>query len=279
VETEAATSTDPGKGYLTFAAHGTTDKQFYQGVFFRWGSLVGVSPVRTGVNTAFSIGTQDEPNTGTPIYVYDGTLGWIRTNLATAQNAYLWNTQQFSLGNNFDYIPAVTSGTAASVANYLASSGVHDPSTYKGDICKYLTDQNNGVPPGNWVMPTIADFGSAIRTAWTGTAPSNVAYWYRVPQSGGFTIDNTQTGTNFDGTYHGWDWGASYYGSDTVFPASGMRNYSTGSLGFTGYSGTYWSSSAADGTSAQHWRFETGNVSMPNTYRGYPFPVRCVLQH
>ncbi|MDR1526398.1 MAG: hypothetical protein LBS46_01855 [Dysgonamonadaceae bacterium] len=145
-------------------------------------------------------------------------------------------------------------------------------------MCKYLTDQNNGVPPGNWVMPTGADFTSASMSAWTGTAPSSGTYWYREPQNGGFTSDNTQTGTNTDGTYHGWDWGASYFGSTTVFPASGYRSNS-GGLRDTGNYGYYWSSSVTDNTFVYYFNFNSTGVITSNAGRGYAFSVRCVLQH
>jgi hypothetical protein len=282
VEMNAST----GAGYLTFAAPGTTDKQFYQGVFFRWGSLVGVSPVQTSSSDNFS-------TTATPIYVpvdnvNKGSITWKRTNLTAARSAYSWNTQQFFYSYyDFDYIPAVNTGTAPDPAdNYLASSGVHAPSSYKGDICKYLTGQPN-VPAGEWVMPTRNDFADIANTwttdIWT-TIPSTGDYWYRKPQSGGFTPNNAQTGTNSDGTYHGWDWGASYCNSTTVFPASGARGPDAGVLhnNRTGINGDYWSSSAHHVYTDYSYSFffnSDGVIPDSTPYRGAASSVRCVLQH
>jgi hypothetical protein len=199
---------------LTFAAPGTDDKQYYQGVFFRWGSLVGISPVGD-----FDAGT-------TPIYVPTSsgeTVTWTKTNLTTAQSAsysYYFSTPHTDYTSyKFDYIPYVNTGEVS----LGTTSPTYDPGAFKGDICRYLTETGDA-PDGNWVMPTLADFESASRSNWTGSVP-NSTYWYRQPQSGSFlTSANNALTTGYPaGTYHAWTWGASYCNTATVLPASGYR--------------------------------------------------------
>jgi hypothetical protein len=266
-----------GAGYLTFSSPGATDKQFYQGVFFKWGSLVGISPVQTNNADAFVLGTNPiNTNPYTPIYVpylssgtdhnNKGAIRWKETNATTSgYNAY-------------DEIPYVnTDGANNPSVNHLASSGVHDPSVSKGDICKYLTGQPN-TPAGDWVMPTAADFTSAT-SAWTGSIPADHSYWRLYDPYNHFPSlpNNAQTGDKSAGNYNGWDWGVSYC-DVTVFPASGYRTYDNGMLINTGNYGNYWTSSVSTNT-AYYMFFGSYGIYMSNYYREYAWSVRCVLQH
>jgi hypothetical protein len=157
--------------------------------------------------------------------------------------------------------------------------GTTSAAAFKGDICRYLSGQP-GIPDGDWVMPTLADFYSASRSNWTGIVP-NSTYWYRQPQSGGFLIpaDNALTAAYPDGAYHGWNWGASYSQNGTVLPASGYRNFNDGTLGNTGNIGRYWSSRVSNASFATYLDFFSSNVHTDSANRGFCFSVRCVLQH
>lgn len=281
------------EGYLTFAAPGTTDKQFYQGVFFRWGSLVGISPV------ASTSGDVNFSPTVDPIYVPiddndPSSIKWVRTTVTNAWQAYGWTDAPNSTPSTpyaFDSIPHVYNVSVNDpTTNYLASSGVHDPAHYKGDICKYLSGQPH-TPMGVWVMPTFNDFFLNIKqsdkTDWNVT-PTSSPYWRRVPQSGGFTHDyyGVETFGYPFGTYENWDWGMSYSGV-TIFPASGARLPHNGNLSSSNY-GDYWCSSAMR-INAVYW-YDTAtdtnflafdgyglypsNPSLP----GYGQSVRCLLQ-
>jgi hypothetical protein len=290
------------EGYLTFAEPpGTTDEWFYQGLFFRWGSLVGVSPTRTTTNTTtgdnFSISAT---YIYVPVHNNDKNLiTWKRMTVAAARAAYSWEKQfvQYSPSyGDFDYIPAVNtpaSGTRIGSNNYLtrdyddANPGGHNPAAYKGDICKYLTGQPH-IPIGNWEMPTAADFNSASAswgnfsnyyTSWVKYDPNN-----QFPES--VTGDNSLTFGHPGGDYKSWSWGASYCArssgvATTVLPASGYRYPYTGALMRTGGSGFYWSSSVINNLSSAYMQFVAfacyGAISDSN--RGSGMPVRCVMKH
>jgi hypothetical protein len=118
-------------GYLTFLTSGGSN---YQGVFFRWGSLVGNSPTGTTQNDIYIY----TPN------VNDGTWGMsILKNAPVPQSGWP---------------PA--DGTSTDLSeNYLYDHP--DFGNYCiGDICSYLTGKP-GTPAGDWRMPNAAEFGAA----------------------------------------------------------------------------------------------------------------------
>jgi hypothetical protein len=115
--------------HLTFADSNDDSKKYYQGVFFQWGSLTGISPIG-----AYSTSTITYPLAGEAV---------------TTSPAY-------------EDIPYVTTdpGTYDRTAKYLTET-VHDPSNGKGDICKYLTDQGYAPKGKKWRMPTSAESEAA----------------------------------------------------------------------------------------------------------------------
>jgi hypothetical protein len=136
---------DDANQRLTFLSETTLpwDGQGYQGVYFMWGSLVGISPAGG-----------DFDNSGTDLYVPSTPPLWLKQNAATGA----WGT----LAN----IPRVQSGSIVSIPwldnhtsrNYL--SEIHDTAqvNFRGDICRYLTGKS-GVPDGTWRMPNAREFG------------------------------------------------------------------------------------------------------------------------
>jgi len=134
---------DDNEQRLTFLPETTLpwEGQGYQGVYFMWGSLVGISPVGHFI-----------PN-GTELYV---------PNVAVSPTSSVWSTQSGTLAN----IPHVRSGSIVSTPwldnhtsrNYLVE--IHDTAyvNLRGDICKYLTGRD-GVPDGKWRMPNAREFG------------------------------------------------------------------------------------------------------------------------
>jgi uncharacterized protein (TIGR02145 family) len=269
---------DSATNRLTFAAPGTDANQYYQGVYFCWGSLVGISPVG-----AFATGTNGNSATGTPIYVppvSGGPINWTQTNVATAKTAYTypWNLTPSYGSNGYDNIPYVNNNDG----HLGTTAPTYNPGEFKGDICRYLTGQS-GIPAGNWVMPTYDDFYTIVTNTnnisgtWAGTAtPSSGTYWRK---AGGSITWSSKTSDSSAGTYHEWTWGASYCNTATVLPASGYRNTSSGALSNTGYGGNYWSSSTGNTSGAYYLSFYSSGVNTDNAGRGYGFTVRCVLQH
>jgi hypothetical protein len=165
---------DDAAQHLTFAPTSDNTKQGYQGVFFKWGSLIGISPALTA--GAGSGGTYF--STDMPIYVPD---------VSTHTSWSVGKVTDYALGGSgaddtYDEIPYTDPpGYIDRTINYLY--GISDAasySTYKGDICRYLTDYGYA-PPGNWRMPTdneLLDI-SGVTAAWSETSP--------VTQYGGWT--------------------------------------------------------------------------------------------
>jgi hypothetical protein len=103
---------------LTFDAEIKGDNQLYQGVFFKFGSLVGISPA----------GAQPEPSA---LYVPD------------ADTFAIEPVSRFTA-----YVGIPYTNTGDIVADY---------DNYKGDICRYISSKGYG-PAGNWVTPVISMF-------------------------------------------------------------------------------------------------------------------------
>ena len=228
-----------------------------QGVFFLWGSLIGVSPNGAhGDGYSASVLLYIPPSGGS----YNSGGSWIT-----------------KTGNDISYasIPYITDDGSpyGQTSTYLNDAGQNTSTTYaayKGDICQYLSKTN--AVSGSWRMPTakelnaggVADNGYV---AWTGsTAP-----W---ASFGGFGAEsgNVQGTTQFSsgGIY-------TVNGSSSRFPASGYRYYSTGTLLYVGQFGYCWSSSAYSGTFGFYLGFLSSYVYPAHyNYRQYGFPVRCV---
>ena len=154
---------DPVKEILTFDDNGDDrSHENYQGVFFKWGSLVATSPTDSWNNTDGefflnnpSLSTSDK-NLSKVIYVPN-------TNSSTNGG---WNPNIKS-NNRWANIPYVKDGfyntfpmtEEAHKRAYLLE--VHNPTKNIGDICKYITDQgwapraDEGI---KWRMPTSNDF-------------------------------------------------------------------------------------------------------------------------
>ncbi|MDR0938728.1 MAG: fibrobacter succinogenes major paralogous domain-containing protein, partial [Mediterranea sp.] len=127
----------------------TANSPYYQGVFFKCGSLVGISPVP--MNVAFGIST----------VVYSPT-----TNPTTGYNSgYEAGTVASGLWSDIPAIPDHLEG------DFLPRKAVRDGETgpWYGDICAYLT---NGV----WRMPTRKEMEYG-RQEFTGEEPDVEGWW------------------------------------------------------------------------------------------------------
>ena len=140
---------------LTFLPETTPPaQQGYQGVYFMWGSLVGISPVGTFNDYLTNLYM---PTSGT-----GGSDSW-RIVQAYNSNPGGW------VGSTMLQIPHVQTGTLYSPnwlddhssRNYLYKE-VHDDlnagGTFIGDICHLLT-QKGSAPNGSWRMPNARELG------------------------------------------------------------------------------------------------------------------------
>jgi hypothetical protein len=244
---------DATKGYLTFKPHGYKgEENNYQGVYFKWGSLVGVSPAG-----AWSDNT-------TPVYKYNGTA-WEKTTASS------WSA-----------VPYYSSGTDNQTKeNYFVDKNIQDNENGNntGDICRFLGDLNDGHAPAGYRLPKSSEFNPNGYAATASITWNNgIADIYtRVPLSGGYAAISNP---NDYGTTPFPD-GAQLYGA--FCPISGSRvgsgglyrvNTSTGDV-----RGCYWSGSIKSTTETYSLEFSS-SILYPgwsvSTYRDYALAIRCV---
>jgi hypothetical protein len=235
---------------LTFDDVDVKTNEHYQGVLFKWGSLIGISPVGSWNGNS------------TPIYA-PGPGG-----------DYIQSTAMLLLGSGS--VDAITSGSIeniASIANVtdLRTSGYlsflnldqANLTAFKGDVCAYLSGRP-GVPAGYWRMPTSAEFDCPT--------PFNSPGDYEIVNPFNFLNSGNADGTHYvPNGYH-----LTYApGKKAFFPASGYR-MNTGVISVFGYQGFYWSASPNNWDG--HNLFFDGTEVRPNDVanRTHSLPVRCV---
>jgi hypothetical protein len=198
------TSADGGK--LTFDGVGVTTHQSYQGVMFKWGSLVGISPVgESGVRTTVT------PRVYVPEFNSGSNSTW------TAINDY-------SSSREIPYISDGFSGTYLDpTATYLIDDERNTANNYvywnaqKGDICRYISENGYG-PGGNYRLPTAYELGVNVGTSTAVHFSYGTNGWTKVGAT--WTGNMSVAETYADGGFS-ISWGASHEG--VFFPASGNR--------------------------------------------------------
>jgi uncharacterized protein (TIGR02145 family) len=138
-----------GAGGMTFDQ---TDlgRTSIQGVFFLWGSLVGIRPQ---VHIATNSHILYIPNVSNK--TWDATKGY--------------NDSSLPWGMGWESIPEMNvMNSGSSSENYLYNHPAF--SDYKGDICSYLTE-------GSWRMPNLDEFGSTSKynRNYTSISPSTTS--------------------------------------------------------------------------------------------------------
>jgi hypothetical protein len=227
-----------GKSQLTFAGWNTpVEDQMRQGVFFKWGSLVGISPSWNNGLFGFS--------SAVPVYL-------------PTPDGSKWEQKAFSHWDDIQYIKKMFP--------FYGATGKHlynEPMTrFTGDICKAL--QGKGAPSGNWRMPTASEMGTKSGDTWS----ENVD-WEKVHGSDFSRWSNTQTDgqslVKSGGDFHG-----------VRFPASGYRD-GNGMLMLSGEGGYYWTSSGFSDSDGYCQMFSASKIhSYYNAPRQGAFPVRCI---
>jgi hypothetical protein len=237
---------------LTFDAHGSNDNTKYQGVYFKWGSLIGISPAQTSGSNEFSSGTAANQTSGTTIYLkVNGD--WVKTNVAYA------TSKGWISGSDWSDIP-YQDDEKINTTNLDAHSLLVNPDFehYKGDICNYINPAYRMLTRNELKALGIGDSGNGVYTGFTSSLITNQT------ADGKTALDQFGTFTGISGT--------TYY-----LPASGYRRGSSGALYYVGYSGDYWSGSASGGSRAYSLGFDS-SAGMSSTTRDHGLPVRCVLQ-
>jgi hypothetical protein len=262
---------------LTFDLEGNTQNQHYQGVFFRWGSLVGISPARTSRGNGFNVNVpvyQPDYNAAEP---HKSIWTCIDTTTYTA-----WTTTLSGVAVDTTEIPYLDDRpefhtTESDRANTYAIDAERNTATMylgmRGDICQYL---GQTIPAlYGYRLPTGKEF-----------SPYNGGDWDKVKdgwEKGDGFVSNSALGDKY-GTATFPDpvnnWGG--YAKNTnafnlTLPASGSRSSTSGGLLSIGNAGLYWTGSAYESTRARHLSFSNSSIS-PNgiTSRSTACPIRCV---
>ncbi|MDR0988759.1 MAG: hypothetical protein LBM06_04795 [Prevotellaceae bacterium] len=247
---------------------------YYQGLFFQWGSLVGIAPVKQNNSNPFS-------PTLSPLYVPDvsnlpGTKSpryYPTTAASTDYHATPWTGAG---GSNMSYLPYEsdlnTQQIGSVASSYLTTDRSNDTyyAQYKGDVCRYLTQ--TGAVKGQWRLPRAQEMQLFASPSPTGT---------------GTNISNSNL-TLEDGTYD-----LSAYRRFTIgiskFPASGFwygDNSGVSAVGECMYS---WTSSPTEtaaitdpkvdaGTRAYDFFCDPGyHAANANAEKIFGCTVRCVM--
>jgi len=227
-----------------------------QGVFFKWGALVGVSSNASSYDGA------------APIYVpsYNSTIPTSSSWLVQNGSQMGWNAIPYFTDN------LTVVGQTSTFLNDAAQNTDANYASLKGDICKYLS--RTGAVSGKWRMPTTHEYnpngvGDRVFVAWT----DNTAPWSMLGTFGAES-GNAQGTSLFSS-------GCTYLlgNSRSNFSSSGYRDYPNGLLSRTGFTGEYWTSSAYSGTEYSYY-FHFSDTLSPSFYnpRNYGFVIRCIQE-
>jgi hypothetical protein len=259
---------DADESCLTFDAPGASESdQRKQGVFFKWGSLVGISPA---LNTT---GESDYAKTyfdamQTVIYVptYNpgppASASWLAPTTADDQGWTDWAS--------IPYLGTTPFYWGAAAAYYLTENERNTPAYWSaktGDICRFISENNFGPNGDKYRMPTGYEYGTKS--------------YYSYDDADGWTytgVWNYETSSgNDEGTY---SLGTHIANNGHIFPASGRRRGDMdGQLENVGTVGANWSGSTADGIStASPWlSFSINTVAAGGALNhDWAIPVRCV---
>jgi hypothetical protein len=284
---------------LTFIpTDGTTDYEGYQGVFFQWGSLVGVSPAQNPDGETDAI--KNKFTDSIPIYVpydYPALPKWKKTEGRKVKDDpdIPAATDSWTLYGGYTYkntaaaatfIPYMdgsyareTEVTYGRTNTYVMDAALNRDTTYqgmRGDICQYLS--KTGAVAGNYRLPMSYEFGRGTTT------------WNDNPNADGWYTAGSSSTNNTLGNEHGTTIlikGTSPYNKryithslmgGVVLPATGFRG-GDGVLQYVGYSGDYWTGSAYSYNSGYSLDFNNTGTNSGGSWdhRHYANAVRCVV--
>jgi hypothetical protein len=270
-------STGTNTGYLTFDEYyengSTAPHKGYQGVFFKWGSLVGISPVG---DFGYTI----------PLYVpygYSSDPKWKKTNgNAIAADGTIPYASNWTAWGDIPYWDSGHGSPTEFYNTYMLDPERNNLAAYqglRGDICQYLSTKT-GVVSGDYRLPMPWEFGYSSYT--DGVAGYVHEGWSR---NGNFVA---QTSNKDDGTYNSASLSYAQNGTmgGVVFPTSGNRpSYVYQGAAFSathlGQNGFYWTCSSP--VNANNGRFfyfgeRMVHASGLGAEGNYPaVSVRCVM--
>jgi hypothetical protein len=296
---------DTAKKLTFIPADGNTNYQGYQGVHFKYGSLVGISPMGdfTGSTDIYVPIVKPVLNTSTWKATTGSAMAADNTDFPEVKNN--WDTWGENSAEPTDIPYLDPSHSAAGTVAFGRSNryaiddeqNVYDVyKDFRGDICQYL--YKTGAVSGDYRLPTSDEFGPATVTSWAASNPTvnaNADGW--IKGSGTFISNNNVGYTNgradllsnqqsatFDPNKNTHAATTVVYGSakhqtmtDVVFPTTGYRGRGDGKINNIGGNGVYWSGSANHALTGHYLHFYSSTISPASTgYRSYGLAVRCV---
>jgi hypothetical protein len=287
-------STGGNTGYLTFDTQ-DNGNQGYQGVFFRWGSLVGISPAQTPFNAYEGDAYSTDTPIYVPTYVEGGTSTWSRKigSTGASANPYgTWSATSSTGGRapagNIPFMDGSYNASPYGMYNTYVSDPARNTTlmydSLRGDICQYLGKTDAAL--NGFRLPKRDEFWAETRQDWSTTLATEDG-WIRGTLNSNFTEKNDagyESGkANLMNTYNGASqelgWGKNL-ATGVELPAGGYRNgTSSGRLYYVGSRGYHWSCSALDATFGWELYFintYVGNSITPGMNRSSAGPVRCI---
>jgi hypothetical protein len=239
----------------------------YQGVFFKWGSLVGVSP--------------EQQSSGSPYYVSTATLVYIPTYVEGGTSTWsipapspTWANIPY-LDDLYDATPYGTNNT------YASDSAQNTPAMYaglRGDICQYL-GKTDPVLSG-YRLPMRSEFWAETRQDWNTVTPTTDGWikgdgTFVSSPAAGYADGRADLLSSANGA--GMKLGSGInLATGVVLPAGGIRNSALYAVGERGY---HWSCSALNAIRGWELFFTeeaVGNLDSPGISRSSAAPVRCI---
>ncbi|MDR0540703.1 MAG: hypothetical protein LBH19_00665 [Dysgonamonadaceae bacterium] len=242
---------------LTFDEYSATpnpDNQKKQGVFFKWGSLIGISGAGTSTVSSWT----DWDKVSTPIFIPENptssSSSWVMMSALNAYYAQKWPL----LAAYWNDIPNVQNinGGSGTNSRYLTAMGTSRFAEYLGDICYFLNR--------NYRMPT----NDELKSYSSGYYYDNFAQNINIP-----THESGNTKIEF---------GLTLKANSIFFPASGCysayKNPGNGALSSIGYGCHYWTNTPMNSNNnPDSYVLEAGVIldRMPAD-RNNAFSVRCI---
>lgn len=235
---------DQERGHLTFEDVNTNTHQQYQGVYFKWGSLYGISP--SGAKYIEE----------TLLYKPDGGI---------VSGIPWFDIKHITDSESIQNLPP--SGKTPRDRAYLYEV-ITNEATGQGDICKYLTEKGWAPSGKKWRMPTSMELESASSYSNTGPTYDIVSD----KEDGSYIITQGWNKSDIGSPFFPASANRNYNYGESNEPGEVVNN------GSQMMGGAYWVSSA-NGTGAYGLWFTKTTVYMDALMnsRGNAFTIRCVI--
>jgi hypothetical protein len=254
-------------------------KAGYQGVFFKWGSLVGISTTQafSGTSDIYvpivkeSLSTSTWKATKGNAMQYDNTFPTVTSNWTS------WGDNITNYPTDLPYMDPSRGGSSTDRGNTWAiDANVYDVyKGFRGDICQYIGATTSDSNLKGYRLPTSYEFGLGGYFGWTGGGTSSDS-WIKGSNSFPAATGNAEGTTNITGTPPTKSYAKNTSMDNVIFPASGYLRGDV-EVDLVGTQAYYWSGSSNGTLSSWFMSFSIDFVRPANALtRNYGFSVRCV---